>query len=745
MYKPFTKSRIAMAILLSAGISNTTQAQEDVFALEEVIVTAQKRAQNIQDVPISVSAVSGVKIEEAGISDFDDLSRFVPNLNISTGNNTQIRMRGLGSGLNAGFEQSVGMYIDGVYHGRDRTYRGSLLDLDRVEVLRGPQGILFGKNTIAGAINIATAKPSQELEASIGLTYGSYGERKLRGIISGPLSDTLSARLAISDESEDGYIDNSLPAADGAENDNQTIRLSFLWQPNDDLQATLKIEQGDFERRGTTYQVTDTGLVGAATFASFAPGFESRFDEDTHIDNTLGDQVLTTDSENVTLAIEYQLGDFTLVSTSAYIGFDGDDGTDVDFSPLPLLFVDQQQEFQQISQELRLSSPGGELVDYIAGVYYQNSDFTYKNLTLLNLAPLGSGAAAAFKDFDQDSETYAAFVEATWNISDSFTLTGGVRYSRESKQVDSELTALNIDATPADAASIGLLGAVGNFAHVQSEKRSETNLTPLLKATYYFNNDVMAYVTASTGYKSGGFNAEVANPATQPLEFDEETSKAIELGLKTTLLDGSAHFNVSVFRTQFDDLQVSGFDGFAFVVGNAAKATSQGIELDGMWRLSERLTLGGSYSYLDAEYDSYESAPCTVSQKQVASGACQQDLGGKSLHYAPDNSANLNISYELPMGPDYSLGFSADVNYSDDFFLQNDLDPDDAQESFTKVNARVALKNLAQNWELAVVAKNLTDKRTANNGLDIPILQAGTHVRNTLPPRTVAVQLNASF
>jgi outer membrane receptor protein involved in Fe transport len=210
-------------------------------------------------------------------------------------------------------------------------------------------------------------------------------------------------------------------------------------------------------------------------------------------------------------------------------------------------------------------------------------------------------------------------------------------------------------------------------------------------------------------------------------------------------LDGAAHLNVSLFRTDFSDLQVSGFDGIAFVVGNAAEATTQGIELDGMWRLTERLTLGGSYSYLDAQYGRYENAPCTAAQKAVSVGSCQQDISGQSLHYAPENSANVNLNYVMSLGDDYELELGADVNYSDDVFLQSDLDPEDSQEAFSKVNARIALDNLAQDWSVALIAKNITDERTTNNGVDVPILEGGAHVKNVMPPRTVALQLNMRF
>jgi len=747
MYKLFTPKQLGLSIaLVAASNSGAALAQEESYTLEEVVVTAQKRSENIQDVPISISALSGAKIVESGIKDMDDLSAFVPNLDISTGNNTQIRMRGLGSGLNKGFEQSVGMYIDGIYHGRDRSYRGSLLDLERVEVLRGPQGILFGKNTIAGAINIVTAKPSQDFSAEIGATIGSDNQRKIHGIVSGGLSENISARLAVMGESQDGYIDNSLPTFDGVDTEDKAIRASFLWDVSDDLVATLKLEHGEFERFGTTYQVTDSGIYTDAYFSQFAPNFESNFDDNTHIDNTLGAQQESTKNNNVTLNLDYQLGELSLVSTTGFISFKSNDFLDVDFSPVPLLYQNVRQDYEQFSQEIRLASAGGETVDYIVGVYYQNSDFIFENDTSYNLIPAGINATArTVKDFDQSSETVAVFAETTWNVDDNFSLTAGLRYSRETKDVVTKQELFQLDGTAGTGFTSAVLGGFGIVAHQQTGDRSESNVTPLIKASYALSDDIMLYATASTGFKGGGFNTEVLNPATSTLEFDNESSKAVEIGMKSTLLDGAAQFNLSLFRTDFEDLQVSGFDGLAFIVGNAAEATSQGVEMDGMWRVSENLTFGSSYAFLDSTYGKYVNAPCTYLQKASTAGACQQDISGETLPYAAENTANLNVSYELPMGDDYSLEFAADANYSDEFLLQADLDPLDEQEAFTKINARVVLRNLANEWEVSLIGKNLTDKRTTNNGVDIPLLEGGSHVKNTLAPRTVSLQLISRF
>ena len=401
---------LPLALAISAvTLAPAAQAQQ----LEEVIVTAQKRAESLQDVPISVSAIGGKQIQDAGIPDLTALADYVPNLHIATASvNTNIYMRGVGSGNNQAFEQSVGMYIDGVYMGRGRQYRAGFLDIERVEVLRGPQGTLFGKNTVAGAVNITTASPDVggETTGEIMASFEENGGQNYQGFISGGLSETLAARLAFNYRETDGYLDNAqFNIPEGGKTD-EGVRLTLAWEPSDSFSANLKLSHFEGERIGsnsstqqylapsqraidvpnnyrpgqfafTAYQITDMfypnfGEIAARDFTSFkdnnygqskADGIGISFKPDSSEDSVT----------NAALALDWDLENHTLTSITAYTGYEYEDDVDVDWLPLQFIARYDDQKFDQFSQELRLASDGGGMFDYVVGAYYEQSELEF--------------------------------------------------------------------------------------------------------------------------------------------------------------------------------------------------------------------------------------------------------------------------------------------------------------------------------------------------------------------------------
>ncbi|MEO0436411.1 MAG: TonB-dependent receptor [Pseudomonadota bacterium] len=396
---------------LIAAVSLATQSLTvNAQQLEEVIVTAQKRAESLQDVPISVSAVQGEKIQDAGIPNMAALADYVPNLHIADAPvNTNIYMRGVGSGNNQGFEQSVGMYIDGVYMGRGRQYRAAFLDVERVEVLRGPQGTLFGRNTVAGAVNITTAsaRAGDELEGQIMASAESFDGRVIEGHIGSGLTDTLGARFALKYRETDGFADNAFNGRPVGAIEELSYRLSLNWQPTDDLNVNFKFSQSDYERVGAS----TTGTVflspeernqivpNRSAFADTAYGIMDVFFPDYQaqtgrefevfkddgfgrsIDDGLGIGLNPDSSDNditnFVLNVDYQIGELTLTSVTGWSEYQYIDGADVDWLPLQFISRDDDQTFEQFSQEIRIASPGGEFFDYVAGFYYDQSDLEF--------------------------------------------------------------------------------------------------------------------------------------------------------------------------------------------------------------------------------------------------------------------------------------------------------------------------------------------------------------------------------
>jgi outer membrane receptor protein involved in Fe transport len=547
--------------------------------LEEVIVTAQKRAESLQDVPISVSAIQGEQIEQAGIPNMAALADYVPNLHIADAPvNTNIYMRGVGSGNNQGFEQSVGMYIDGVYMGRGRQYRAAFLDVERVEVLRGPQGTLFGRNTVAGAVNITTASPGmgEELDGQLAASYESNEGQLYEGYLSGAVTETLAARLAFKYRETDGYADNEFLGEGEGRIEEATYRLTLAWQPSEDLDVNFKYSNSDYERIGATTtgkvflnaQQRNELFPNRSAFAdtaysimdSFFPDYQAVTQQEFTIfkDNGFGQSQADglgiginpdssdNDIDNAVLTVNYALDGHTLTSITGYSGYQYIDGADVDWLPLQFIHRDDDQTFEQWSQEIRLTSPGGEFFDYVAGFYYDNSDLEFDRRVTLdtnfdglfpqflsdtltggtvppaalpqNLLAVQTGGAydpnqiARNHYYQLDSESWALFGQGTFNFTDRLRLAVGVRYTEETKDVVSQqflsdqLTGLG---TPSNNYFLGLIQATSfnAYRYDYNEDRETDALLPSFNLQWDLSENSMLYASFSQGFKSGGFTA----------------------------------------------------------------------------------------------------------------------------------------------------------------------------------------------------------------------------------------------
>lgn len=474
----------ATALMLSAG----AQAQ---LQLEEVIVTAQKRAQNLQDVPISVSAVQGDKLESAGIGNMAALADHVPNLYIADAPvNTNIYMRGMGSGNNQAFEQSVGMYIDGVYMGRGRQYRSPFMDVDRVEVLRGPQGTLFGKNTVAGAINITTrsAAVGDEFGGSVALSVEENGGAVAEGYLTGGVGENTALRLAFKHKQTDGYAENLFLETDEPEVEETVIRLSGVWQASEELDFNLKLSHSTYERTGVAsgatlyidqdtrtasfpnrsafaniaYLLTDSfyaDQLAAGTSSEFTIVKDNGFGPDsTGVDIGLNPESSDNESNNFVLTANYQLENHTVTSITGYSAYEFVDNCDCDWLPLQFISRDDDQEFSQLSQEIRIASDSEGFFTYVAGAYYEQSDLEIQRRVTIDLnmdglvqqtiglASLTPAIVPGYTAnqlgrshfYQLDTDSWAVFGQGTFNISDRVRATVGLRYTEESKDAISQ-------------------------------------------------------------------------------------------------------------------------------------------------------------------------------------------------------------------------------------------------------------------------------------------------------------------
>ena len=752
---------------------------ESDFTLEEVVVTATKRVQGLQDVPIAISVMTGEKIQAQGIAELEDLAVFMPNVHIAEGGTgTQLFIRGIGSGINYGFEQSVGTFIDGVYYGRGRSARAAFLDLERVEVLKGPQSTLFGKNTVAGAINITSAVPTEEFE---GYVEGSY-DTELEGygvtaMVSGEISDGLKGRLVAKYYDDKGYVENTGPGDDGPMEENSVVRGTLVWDASEDLTLTLKAEHGQFNVTGRQEMISIASPTATGLYRAFGdPNFNADFGYKKSEADFPGDKAFDDTTANAfQLTADYQIGEHTLRSITAYNDYEFSLIADSDYGPLPFIQTTRDEEHDQFSQEFLLSSPTGGELEYLAGAYYQRNNLTSDRRVDLALSalpptekflgdnffgglPVGAMDGGGLAFFEQESETWSAFTQLTWNASDVFRVTFGLRYSKEEKEVEKS----SIVAAPGETVSDPFLALVFSDAglslaneHDYSLDRSEEHWTGNLNFQYDINDDAMMYLNFSNGFKGGGFDESNALGNMDFAEFEDETVQSIEFGAKINFWDGRARANMALFHSEFKDVQVSTFDGnCCFVVGNAAESEVEGFEADIELALAEGLVMTAAISYLDATYKSFTDAACNEAQfvATIAAGGarsdCLQDLSGKPLQFAPEWSGNIGLRYEVALSDQTDLTLGMEANFSDDVVVANDLDENLIQDGFWKLNMRASLSLMEGKIVLSAVGKNLTDEKTFTWGNDVPLSSLGfgsTYFQHIDKPRTFELKARYNF
>jgi iron complex outermembrane recepter protein len=799
-----TSFKFHSSFLLAAAISSaisTPTALAETLALEEIVVTAQKRAESLQDVPISVSAMSGDKLSETGIPSMEGVATYIPNFNIQQSTIGDIvSIRGVQAGIMAGFEQPIGTFVDGVYRGRGTQSRFAFLDVGMVEVLRGPQGTLFGKNTIGGALNITSAAPEEEFGGSLSVTYEPEAEEtRTSGHITGALSDTVRGRLAFTvNEMDDGWVANDY-YGEGHNFEEWAVRTSFEWDASEETLVRFKYEQGDWENYGQPGAFVQSASPRTALLSLDGSSNTNYFEAinpapdlgDTNKRTSIGNNspeidfgsnsTMIGDSMEAAIQIDHSIDAGTITAIVAYNEYDFTRGLDADYGPQDGIGFFDTEDFDQTSFEVRFASELGNGFEYIAGLYWQEASLYADGLTSFNLnsnggvdtdslSPLiaaltGAGAdaladAGRWAYLDQESETFAGFAQGTWDLTDTVRLTVGARYGEETKDAKQgvQLTDFGQHSGLPDWADGGLPAAVqegtiyalGEFTphEFNDLKITEEDWTYSVNLQWDLTPDVMVYANMSTGVKSGGFNSFSMSADEDEVAYEGEEIKGFELGAKMSLLDGAAELNVALFDMQYDNMQAAIFTGgTVFVVQNAGKSSIQGIEIDGRWRLTEEITLVGSYGYTDFEYDEYDGAACTRDQSDSLNAAadpvnnpppglstkgtdalgnqiCGQDLAGGTNIATPEQSLSLSVEHEKDFGPVY-LRTSVDYNWQDDQFLAGDNDPLSEQKAYGITNLTITLGSNDDTWAVSLMGRNIFDEEYAFYQNDTPLFNNG--------------------
>jgi iron complex outermembrane receptor protein len=699
-------------------VADDPSSAERGLRLDTVEVTSLMREQGLQDVPISVQVVDGETLERFNVQTFDELDTSIPNLEINdTPGNNEIYVRGIGTQSgNLAFEQSVSMFVDGVYGGRARLFQVPFLDVERIEVLRGPQGALVGKNTSAGAIKIVSNQPTDQFEASVTGEYEfEFDTTTLTAVLSGPVSERLKARLAVKSSQDDGYTYNQTKGRMEPSNDLNAARFWAVYDASDNVTVSAKLDYAKAELSGTPFE---TGAIGA----------EADYVKES--DDVLIPEHDDTESFVGQVNADIRLGEFMLQSITAYGDLDSENFVDADFTGVPMLAATFYDGYSQFSQELRLLSPSGQAFEYILGAMYLDQDVDIRRQSFFNFGPFSGNDERVFA---QSSEVFSVYGQGTWNVTDTVRLIGSVRYTSEDK------------SATLDRSSVGVVPP-SSFLTSLSGDRSEDQLDPAVTLQWDATDNVMLYATYAKGSKGGGFAGASSNAVASNFEFEPEEAETIELGAKTTLLDGRATFNAAFFSTDYTDLQVSQFNGVSFDFGNAASAKTEGMELEGALQIAEGVSLAGSLAYLDASYDSYPNGPC-VAPDNVIPG-CVGDISGARLQNAPEWSGNLNLDIERDLTSTLVWRGNVGVSYRSDYFTNATLFDDARQDAFAKVDLRLAIGNPDRNWEVALVGKNLTDEKTISQAFETPFSAppGSTPDYTTVTkladrPRTVAIQV----
>ena len=760
--------------------------------LEEIIVTATKRAESSQDIPLSIETVSGETMMDMGITDLAELADTVPNLQVGYGVTSQaITIRGLGTGQERSFEQSVAMFIDGIYMPRSRQYQSPFLDAERVEVARGPQSVIHGLNSTAGAISIVTNKTRPGDPAFLDLTADyelEHGGPSLVAIAGGSPSDTLGLRAALKISGRDGYYDNSFTGEDEGDTDELLLRISAVWELSEEATLTVKYERAEKEMDGNTGELfgDDAGTFAAGT--GFAEPGDGRLNWsrtsngcDADRNGLPGPMTLpgvephtcpeqSTTNQIIMASLDWQLPGHVLTISGGHSEFEYDITLDLDTSADAFLDAGIDENFEQDSVEIRLASEKGGMLDYLVGAYYQQWENYNINPAQYGPATLGGLLSAAgplpfganilvdtASSFDQESEIWSAFGQATFNVMDRLRITGGVRYTDEDKQslydarcqlgfVDSGL--LLPQALPGPLALCNTdPSTVGLFV-----ERNSDNWLPEVALQWDATDDLMLYAKWGESAKSGGFtSAQRTAPGGLPFapedqEYDDEEATGYEVGFKSRWLNNAAELNVAFYRTEFDDLQVNSFTPAGAVivqrVTNAASAESQGVEVDGRWQASDWLLLGGSFAYTDAEYDSFVNGTCNF----VSGMTSPCDQSGRPLPLAPEWSGNIYANSSFPVADNINGIADLNVSFSDEFYTDASLEPAGLQDSYAKLSARVGVEAADGKWSLAVVGRNLTDEKVLSSSQSFfsSLLQT-TYLGYLEPPRTIMIQGNYRF
>ncbi len=717
---------LACAASLSLHAPGLT-AQGNALALEEVIVTATKREQSMQDVAVAVTALSDEMLLEQQLNSTQDLIRLVPALTLQDGSNprqTSFNIRGIGTqSFSTAVEPSVSTMVDGVVMGRSGQAFIQLLDVERVEVLRGPQGTLFGKNSTAGVVHIVTKDPSEEHTGEIMGAVLSEDEYRAGLTVSGPITDSLGYRLTASADDTGGYIKNVNTGNDLNGSENWSIRGKLRWT-SDDLEVKWSSDYGDGEcdcSAAPLYRLEPFG--GNEEFvdevldliAPVVPGKKN--------DLVNNDKEGFFDNEHWghSLEINWDFEGYTLTSITSLRSWEigGKADGDIDSQPIRVLSFDQggATDQEQFTQEIRITSPADDVISYVAGLYYfdQHIERVFNRSFEIVAGDPGMGTAT----FEADSENWAVFGAATWNINEAWRLILGARYTED-----------DLDFVFERVRS-GFPVGVPDPVPPTGQSTDEDDLSGKIALQWDYSGQGMAYLSFVQGYKGPAFDLTFGTDPATAERIDPETSDSWELGIKSTFLDGQLMLNAALFHSVYDDFQSQAFfdpdgtpdcpddnpgcdpedDPGGFFLINAGEVQTRGLEIDVLYQATENLRLSGGLALIDATIEDYDLGNCSDGQK--FRGECPdglQDLGGGDMPFSPDWKLNLTAAYTWNRDNLFDVVFIGALQARDEVQYGLHQDENTIGDELTLLDLSARLRSHSETWDATFFVKNVTDE-----------------------------------
>jgi iron complex outermembrane recepter protein len=730
----WTLTPMALAIASTVWAQTDRVDQVEPIVLEEILIEGLKREKFLQDIPHSVLAFRGDALQSAGIIDLQSLSLTTPGISYAqaTGASDLFFIRNLGTaGSGPHFEPGVGLTINDQFISRSRLGRSGFFDIAQVEVFKGPQGAVIGKNTSLGAIVVTPNKPTDEFTGGVNARY-EFESREgylTEGFVSGPITQNMRGRLALSYRDQNQLVENGIGAPD-ANDEDLSGRVIVDFQPTDSLLLELSSQFAEYDRNGEGRELAFCSDRDAVQDAlgddcridgkTSAIGLPAGFNPNTGFGNNDAGTPFDLSANITGFKIKYDFSSFTLTSITGYQDSDIVNTIDSDISARNTRVISNREQFEQVSQEVRLTSNNEGRFNWLAGVFYLDNEMDFEQLT--DFSSFFGRDLRRQQLAEVDTKSFSVFGQIDYALTDTLTATFGARFTDENR----DGFVLQTNYSPSYSfdnaeASCNVPGPGAGFrvCNQATDKFDSQKTSYNTSLQWQVTTDNMLYVTAATGFKSGGFNLlsgqrqEVLNDT---FVFDDEESLNLEVGGKHMWVNNALRFNWSVFNTEVDDLQISQNIPtiVAQVINNAGEVSSTGFEFDGAWRINQAVKMNYAGAWIDTEYDSFQGAGCYT--EQTPAQGCVggvQNLSGERPTRAPEFQFLLGVEYTLyNILPGTDFLVRANANFVDDYQVDVSNDPVSQQDATTKFDLAMTLLDQEGVWEVSIIGRNLSDEKT---------------------------------